>query len=337
MSPKAWFEFHIDEQEPRQQPFRANIAGQDKVPIDEALEVESLGLAPKQKFHVAAQAADTYALGAEPNRGASQHYVLDVVTPEQLRSLLEARELLLRRRFETIIQDTTENRDALARMDFGKQPPAAATTAGTKPAAAEGPEGQVIRPIQEQAREPGDEPGDEPQAAPKPGVQASEENSQAVAERQMALRRVHAERALQNSQRSADETLGVAASFDTIREELINNRVDTEELKTRLKGGIADPLRRISGEMFPELERRLRVLQAQLTDPTAGLAAQAAAREQADAILVEMNLVLSRMVELETFNEVLDLLRGIISSQETINERTKQKQKEKLRNLIEEE
>jgi hypothetical protein len=147
---------------------------------------------------------------------------------------------------------------------------------------------------------------------------------------------VHAERALQNSQRSADETLGLATSFDTIREELINNRVDTEELKTRLKDGIADPLKRVSGVMFPELERRLRLLQARLADPVAGEAAQAAAGQQADAILVEMNLILGKMVELETFNEVLDILRGIIDSQEKINDRTKQKQKEKLRNLIEE-
>ena len=128
----------------------------------------------------------------------------------------------------------------------------------------------------------------------------------------------------------------MASSFDTIREELINNRVDTEELKSRLKDGIADPLRRISGEMFPELERRLRLLQARLADPAAGAAAQAAACQQADAILVEMNLVLGKMVELETFNEVLDILRGIIDSQDDINRRTKLKQKDKLRDLLEE-
>ena len=75
--------------------------------------------------------------------------------------------------------------------------------------------------------------------------------------------------------------------------------------------------------MFPELERRLRLLQARLADPAAGKAAQTAARDQADAILVEMNLVLGKMVELETFNEVLDILAGIIDSQEKINDRSK--------------
>ena len=152
----------------------------------------------------------------------------------------------------------------------------------------------------------------------------------------LTLRQVQAERALQNSQRSLDETLGLAASFDTIREELVNNRVDTEELKLRLKDGIADPLRRICGEMFPELERRLQTLQARLADPQAGATARDAAREQADAILVQMNQILDKMLELETFNEVLDLLRGIIDSQDKINRETKQKQKDKLKQLLDE-
>ncbi len=344
---KAWFAFHVDDGPAREQALTTRIDGQDHLQLDEALEVEPLGLAPKQKLHLTLEAADTYALGEAPNKGTSQHYLLDVVTPEQLRSLLEARELLLRRRFETIIQDTTENRNALARMEFGPvaagEKPAGAAAGGPGGQAAGGPEGQVIDP---QAPKPPAgpktpsgpktliEPGDEPGPAPQAG--GADDDPQSAAQRRLALRRVHAERALQNAQRSADETLGVAGSFDTIREELVNNRVDTEELKNRLKDGIADPLRRISGEMFPELERRLRLLQARLTDPAEGAALQASALEQADAILVEMNQVLAKMVELETFNEVLDLLRGIIDSQENIHQRTKQKQKEKLRDLIEE-
>ncbi len=102
-------------------------------------------------------------------------------------------------------------------------------------------------------------------------------------------------------------------AFDAIRAELVNNRVDTEELKLRLKDGIADPLLRICGEMFPELERRLQKFQAESgRSCQAATAARDAAREQADAILVQMNQILDKMLELETFNEVLDLLRGII-------------------------
>ena len=88
--------------------------------------------------------------------------------------------------------------------------------------------------------------------------------------------------------------------------------------------------------MFPELERRLQTLQAKLADPQAAAAARDAAREEADAILVQMNQILDKMLELETFNEVLDLLRGIIESQDQINRETKQKQKDKLKELLDE-
>ncbi len=56
---------------------------------------------------------------------------------------------------------------------------------------------------------------------------------------------------------------------------------------------------------------------------------------QIDAILVEMQSVLDKMLELETFNEVLDMLRQIIDNQQQVNEETKQKQKKDLRSLIE--
>jgi hypothetical protein len=49
-----------------------------------------------------------------------------------------------------------------------------------------------------------------------------------------------------------------------------------------------------------------------------------------------MRQALDRMLELETFNEALDMLRAVISAQEKVNEQTKAEQKKKLRELIEE-
>jgi hypothetical protein len=50
-----------------------------------------------------------------------------------------------------------------------------------------------------------------------------------------------------------------------------------------------------------------------------------------------MKQVLDRMLELETYNEVVGLLRGIISDQDEISRQTKEQQKERLRNLFEDE
>ena len=303
---KAWWDFHVDDGAAQQQPFEAEISGQDKVPVSEALEVRELKLEPKQKLHLAVQAADNYALAAEPHLGSSPRYALDVVTPEKLRSLMESRELVLRRRFEVIIQELTETRDLLARIDFGKGPgaaDAAAENAGKSPAVGK-----------EDDKDKAD-----------PDSRSSPEDRSP--ERLLALRRVQTERVLQNSERSAHETLGLAVAIDDIREELINNRVDTEELKTRLKEGISDPLKRIVENRFPELETRVKKLAATLTDPQTGLAARSSAREEADTILVEMREVLDKMVELETFNEALDLLRDIISAQQKVHDATEKKHK----------
>ena len=46
-----------------------------------------------------------------------------------------------------------------------------------------------------------------------------------------------------------------------------------------------------------------------------------------DLVLVEMNQVLSQMLELETFNEAIAMLRGIMESQEKIHEKTKKQRR----------
>ena len=87
-------------------------------PRDAALEVRDLKLKPGQKLFLSVKAADLCNLGKGPNIGAGERWLLDVVTPDQLQMMLKARELVLRQRFEAIIQETTETRDLLARMDF---------------------------------------------------------------------------------------------------------------------------------------------------------------------------------------------------------------------------
>lgn len=297
---RLWFDFHVDEQPAQTKPLTAGVNNEQKLAVVDALEVRDLKLEPKQKLHWAVAAADGCALEGGPNIGGSQKYVLDVVTPEVLRAMLEARELTLRRRFETILEEFTDTRNLLATVE--PQPPQPAPpAAGTE------------TPLTEKEPDADDE-------AARPNTISPE---------------VQTERVLQNSQRAAHESLQVALSFDEIREEMINNRVDTEELKSRLKEGVADPLRQIVTQRFPALEERLKQLSSHLTQADLAKADRAAALDEMDRILVEMRAVLDKMLELETFNEVLDMLRQIIDAQEKINEETKQKQKEKLKDLIE--
>ncbi|MBX7074149.1 MAG: hypothetical protein K1X71_13475 [Pirellulales bacterium] len=259
--------------------------GQLEQPIDEALEARELNLRPGQRLTLVAKAQDNCALDQGVGVSASEAFALEVVTAEQLRAMLESRELNLRRRFEQLIGEVSETRDAISQV-------------------------RVEKPAQT-------------------GDPASDDR---VDERLLAV-----ERAAQNARKNADETLGVAVSFDEIHDELVNNRVDTEELKLRLKQGIAEPLRQLAAAAFPELDRRFTVLRQAITaDSQAAEVARAGAQQQLDVILVQMQGVLGKMMEMETFNEVVDMLRSIIDSQEKLNDDTKSQRKRSVRELLEE-
>jgi hypothetical protein len=294
---RLWFEYQIGQSDPKtsvlctfdNRPAEFSLEGL-------ALEVGDFQLRPGQKILVSVRAADGYNLGKTANVGSSERWLLDVVTPEQLRALLEARELVLRQRFESILQETTETRDLLARW----QPAAAGPAPGAAPA---------------------EEPG--------------EESVDSSPERQLALQLLRVGRMITNCRKTAPETLGLADSFDDIRKQLINNRLETEELKERLGRGIAEPLRKIAKTLFPELERRLERLQTALERHSPRTAEdRQQARAQADVILLAMQKVLDRMLELESYHEAVEMLREVIKLQEQLHRQTELRQKEKLKDLL---
>jgi hypothetical protein len=284
---EIWFEYAVDDDPPGKRRVASPRGSVTEVELNHTLEAGELDLAPGEKLLVTMRAADRYDLGERPNQGASDRWVLDVVTPDQLRTMLEAREIVLRQRFETIVEDVRETRDSLQRMDFG-------SSSGAD--------------------------------------QTQDEDSPA---RQLTLRTLRVQRALQSSQKDAHETGAVARAFDDIREELINNRIYTEELRIRIEDHVVTPLEQIANRMFPELDRRLDELESTIDDPVAGTDNRNRSMEQVDLVLQSMLQVLERMVELEDFNEAVELLRSIIGAQEELRERTEQRKKDKLRELLE--
>jgi hypothetical protein len=307
---RVWFEYAIDQQKSATRPVLAPRKHPTELPLDDvALEVGELGLKPGEKILVSLKAADLCKLGPEPNVGSSERWLLDVVSPEQLRAMLEARELVLRQRLEAIVQDVAETRDLLLRMEFATSGGSSTTSA---PSATPG------------VQKPGAEPGEE-----------AEEREDKSPARQLALRTLRVQQGMQNSRKSAQETLGVAEAVDDIRQQLVNNRIDTEELKQRLGSGIAEPLHRIGEDMFPELDRRLELLEQAVADQRLGPERNLLAQKQADDILLALHKVLGRMIELEDFNELVQSLRTIIKEQQRLDEETKQRHKQRIRELLE--
>jgi hypothetical protein len=323
---RMWFEYNLEGQAPADSPLGPSVDKPSEAVAEKnldglALEVEKLELKPGLKFQVALKASDLFALGKGPNVGSGEQWVLDVVTPEQLRALLEGRELVLRQRFESIIREMTETRDLLAKAKMsGNTEDSTIEKKGHTISKDENSSSEAKTPAS--GHEPGDEPGED------------SGNARAAPTLERLIARV--QNASTNCMKSTEETLGLAESFEDIRKQLVNNRVDTEELKERLQSGIADPLRKIGGEMLPELERRLELLQNSLEEEKNEPALCDKAKIQADAILLAMHKVLDRMLELEDYNQLVELLRDVIKTQEQLRIQTEQRQKQKIREMLKE-
>ena len=219
--------------------------------------LEPLGLASPSTLTVGVTAVDGCTLDGRPNSGSSDIWSLDVVTVEALTAMLEAREILLRRRFESSIADLTQARDRLL----------ARTDASTD-----------------------------------------------------------TDRLSEAASRAAGETGEIADAFGMIHLELDNNQLLTPELETRLLRQIADPLLGLATKDLPGLAAASRG--GATTDP-------ADLVRHADDVLARMRSVLDKMMELESFNEVVEILRGVIRTQEGIRSDTLRRQKQRAREALE--
>jgi hypothetical protein len=262
----------------------------------EMVELEPLTLAPGATLSVQLVVRDGCTLGGGPNEGASDAWSLDVVTPEALMAMLEAREILLRRRFESVVSDLALARERLAAGVEGSA--VAGSGAGEVEGGAERGDGGAV------------------------GDGGEGRSGNPVAEGWP----LESGRLGESASRAAGETGELARDFLAIRGELDNNRMLTAELEGRLVGQIASPLAAIAADDLPGLATAVR--SAAATDRGAIIA-------RADAVLARMRTVLDKMMELESYNEVIELLRGVIRTQEEIRSETLRRQRQRAKEALE--
>ena len=88
-----------------------------------------------------------------------------------------------------------------------------------------------------------------------------------------------------------------------------------------------------SVDQFPPWLETLRSLDENLMESDAALVTSATV-EQANNIIFSLEEVLQNMLELETYNELVQLVRSILEDQEAIQEKTKKEQKERDRGAL---
>jgi hypothetical protein len=323
----VWLEIEIGDAVPLEEPLSI-AAGKFESTIDFRKRREQLGekfLLPvegDQQLSLVVAASDRFNLGgADPNVGLGDRYDLNIVSPDELLRILEQAEVGQRRRLEQIIREVKELRDYAVR---------AKSTVGSQDS--------ILN-----------EPGDRVADADSEGADLAISDSNDDPQRD-ELRRLFAQRAILQNDKSRQEIMGCVESFEDLRLQLINNRVSADARQKRFEEQVIAPLRfTVESPMtelstlLDQLEAKLREIERDQSDDNVDLAELRAESnqlaldsiEKTDQVLVNLTSVLNLLIKHETQNELLDIVRQMIEQQKALQDRTKkQRQKKAFEGLL---
>ncbi len=253
---------------------------------------------PGMVLTVLAEAQDAYDLGTA-HVGRSDRVTLEVVTPDEMLARLERQELALRSRLQEVIREVQQLReliDQVRREGWTTTTPESATAM-----------------VQDKAS--GD---DDPDAPESPTVDRT---------RQLMILRSR-QASLQTS-KSTEELRGIYEGIGAILEELANNRLDSPDRRDRLVGRVQTPLQSVVEREMVTLDQQVDLLPKALDNP-AGQASAASALAACEQVLLRLDEILRGMLELEGYNELLDLVRDLIDDQGNLIKDTEKEQKKRV-------
>ena len=153
-------------------------------------------------------------------------------------------------------------------------------------------------------------------------------------ERAEALRVLRIQQSSLQASKTREEVTGIAAALGDIILEMENNRVDSVDRRDRISLKVKAPLEMLVEDGLLELQRRIDNLSLVAKNPETGPQVAANAVEQAEEVLLQLEAILESMLDLESYNEILDYLRDLIDREEKLIEDTKEEQKNSFLDLL---
>lgn len=317
-------ELALNDSAPLAIPLTPDPDGQLESDVDLAkLTAEDLAIEPESTLGLVVTARDHFDLDGQEHVGRGQPQQLAVVTADQLLVILDRQELELRQRLEIIIVELQQVNSALELLGSSLLP--AADAAGTS-----------LRPTRSVAEHWSPTPAArvEQSLALARTLQdpAQEDSAEARAQR----RRMAALRAQQSqlqSDKSEQELVGVAKRVDNLRLQLLNNRIDSYDRQNRLQSKVHEPLLELLGGDYRTLSRSLSELQ------TATMSDQGFEQTQASLaalakVIDALEAIKSNMLDIESFNEIVDLVRSLLEDQDSLLNEAEKQQKARILDLL---
>lgn len=135
------------------------------------------------------------------------------------------------------------------------------------------------------------------------------------------------DRSLLGVRKAATETAAIETAFRDIRDELVNNAAETPQNMDRLETKILAPLSRVNASDYPALDQALGLFRL-ATEQGRGAAGEIdASRLQLAGLIDRLEQILLEMKKLETFNEVVELLKSLMNGHIEVMDETKTERK----------
>ena len=300
----AWIETVLDESPLLKTPLSVQPDGKAASQLDlkEMRDGGQLATKVGSTLGLTVAAEDYLNLRDEPHIGRASLIQLGVVTPEQLLIMLERRELAMRARLEQIIGELSQMRDLLVNMQRASKESLLAPDP-QKDIAAEGSEKVVGQPVLKLT----------PDALEASEASETEENTPARRERMQMLRSQQAESQMTKSE---GELRGVEREIHQINQELINNRIDSIDRRTRLEDKIRKPLLEVLDQSWAPMASDIRAIEKSYSrsskSETNVSELLPSSISKSNQIIVALTAILNDMIDIQDFNEVVDMVRGMI-------------------------
>jgi len=166
------------------------------------------------------------------------------------------------------------------------------------------------------------------------GFDLAENATEDATRRAVQVRRLRAQQGGLQANKTSEELLGIALSLEDILLEMQNNRVDSVDRSERIATGVRDPIKATVAGALATLRAQIKEVESVVGDPEQGIARTAEAVSTAEQVILELNAILEKMLDLETYNEVLDLVRQLMDDQSDLTDDTKEERKKQVLDLF---
>ncbi|MFN3191087.1 MAG: hypothetical protein ACE361_11230 [Aureliella sp.] len=278
-----------------------------EVDLASLAEAGRLKLQAGDTLGIVVTAADYFDLGDESHEGQGQAKQLSIVTEDELLVLLDRQELELRQRFEQIINELNQLEDTLQLLT---QPIVQQTTS--------------LMSLHRQTTTT------QKLVAKLSPTRAQDDEE---VERAQRMRTLRSQQGVLQGDKSEQELAGVAAKILDLKMQLENNRIDSYDRQERLQTKVHQPLSELLNNEYTDLLSRLyevRNTAQTMENPQAA----ATAKGQLQVVLGKLEEIKQNMLEIETFNEIVDLVRGLLEDQQELLEETEKTQKNRILDLL---